>query len=455
VVRGHNTLWSVQLLVAVGARDRPALDARTRAASTLFARWQAELRTLCFEQRAGWTAMRPAATGQATPGPRRLIDTSALAASVPHPVGDPRPVPGVLTGIDPRSGCPLLTDRFGLHNPNRLVVGTSGAGKSYAAKLEVLRSLVGQQRVVVVDPEGEFGPLADLTGGLTLTVGEEPAGLDPVGLATRPRLASAEGVAMLTSWATALLGAPLSSVDVALLDRSLTVLRSDHAGSAATVSELLDVVADLANYPPFAGSDLPARLAPAAAGSLADIFAPNPDLADPPPLVVFDLRSVTARIRPAVMACVLAWAWTATIAASSSERPEASTSTRANRLVVIDEAHLLLDDPPAASLLAQFARRARKYQVGLDVVTQRLSDFLDHPAGEAVLANTASKLLLGCENHERAAVSAGLGLTAAETALLTPGHAGQGLLITPTHRGPIRIVAHPAEHALAATGPRR
>jgi type IV secretory pathway VirB4 component len=221
------------------------------------------------------------------------------------------------------------------------------------------------------------------------------------------------------------------------------VLRAD-IGHRATMGDLLGVLADVEAHPPFTGADLAARLSPAASGSLAQLFAANPDLDDPPPLVVFDLRSVPARARPAVMACVLAWTW-----------DRATTGAVATpRLLVVDEAHLLLDDPAAADLLAQFARRARKYHLGVDVVTQRLADFLGNPAGQAVLANTATKLLLGCEDHDRAAVASGLGLTDAEAALLRAGRRGHGLLLTPTLRAAVRIVAHPAEHELASTGPR-
>jgi hypothetical protein len=337
----------------------------------------------------------------------------------------------------------LRVDRFGLHNPARLVVGTSGAGKSYATKLEVCRWRVRGAEAVVVDPEGEFTRLGDVLQGLVLAVGEEPAGLDPVGLATRPGLAAAEGLAVLASVAAALLGGTLSAVDLALLDRALMVLRAD-VGHRATMSDLLDVLADISAHPPFTGADLAARLSPAASGSLAQLFAANPELDDPPPLVVFDFRSVPARARPAVMACVLAWTW-----------DRATTGAVATpRLLVVDEAHLLLDDPAAADLLAQFARRARKYHLGVDVVTQRLADFLGNPAGQAVLANTATKLLLGCEDHDRAAVATGLGLTDAEADLLRAGRRGHGLLLTPTLRAAVRIVAHPAEHELASAGPR-
>lgn len=444
---GSTRLVRVQLLFALLAGDEEALlvaDARLRAQ---LGAHLAAADTLRYQQQPAWAACAPG--GAALRWPWRLLDAASAAASIPLPVGPTGCDRGVLAGRDALSGAPVLLDRFAASNPTRLVVGTSGAGKSYAAKLELLRQLARGVQAVVVDPEGEFGALAQVTGGLCLAVGDEPAGLDPVGLATRPSLAASEGLAVLASWAAALLGTTLSSVDLALLDRALGVLRADRtaAGSALvgpSAGDLLAVVAELSAFPPFTGADLAARLAPAAGGTLAALFAPNPDLAHPPALVVFDLRSVPDRARPAVMSCVLSWAWSQTVGAQVAHQ----------RLVVIDEAHLLLDDPPAAQLLAQLARRARKYGVALEVVTQRLSDFLAHPAGQAVLANAATKLLLGCEDHERAAIVAGLGLTDTEARLLRPGQRGAGLLVSAGLRTPVQIVAAAAEHALAATGPR-
>jgi hypothetical protein len=438
---GTTRLLHTQVLLALAAEDQAALEEREQQVLSVLAGQLAEVRAVRFQQQPGWGACLPGGSGLRWPW--RLLDATSVAASIPLPVGPDEPGRGVLAGVDPTCGAPLLTDRYAAHNPTRLVVGTSGAGKSYAAKLELIRQLVAGVRVVVVDPEGEFGQLADTLGGVCLAVGDEPAGLDPVGLACRPALAPAEGLSVLASWAAALLGGPLSAVDLALLDRALAVLRADR-DSAPTPSDLLAVIAEIAAHPPFHGADLAARLAPAAGGTLAELFAPNPDLADPPPLVVFDLRSVPDRARPAVMACVLTWAWSQTVSAPVAQR----------QLIVLDEAHLLLDDPPAAKLLAQFARRARKYGVALEVITQRLSDFLGHPAGEAVLANAATKLLLGCEDHERTAIAAGLGLTEPEAALLRPDQRGSGLLLTPTVRTPVQVVAGPAEHLLASGGPR-
>jgi Helicase HerA, central domain len=444
VALGSTRLVSVQVLFGVTAESTAGLDVAEHDVRRALAPHVAEVQVLSWQQVPGWAAL--AVGGQALAWPWRLVDAGSAAATIPHPVGPPagEPTGGTLVGRDPSSGVPLVVDRFALHNPNRLVVGTSGAGKSYATKLELLRQLAAGTRAVVIDPEGEFGPLADVVQGLTLAVGEETAGLDPVGLACSPSLPATEGMAVLAGWAAALLGEPLSSVDLALLDRALGVLRADRRAMGSSAIELLSVVADIANHRPFTGSDLAARLDPAASGSIAGLFAPNPDLADLPALVVFDLRAVPARVRPAVMSCVLTRAWAQTVGAPTGQR----------QLVVLDEAHLLLEDPAAADLLAQFARRARKYGVALDVVTQRLSDFLTHPAGEAVLANTSTKLLLGCEDRERVAIATGLGLTAPEAELLRAGRRGSGLLLTPTLRSPVDIVADDAEHILAGSGPR-
>ncbi|HVB27793.1 MAG TPA: hypothetical protein VNE21_07770, partial [Mycobacteriales bacterium] len=457
LARGRTTLLHVQVLCGLAAADVDELDVLTAAAHGYLAGRLATARPVRFDHGPGWRALALGAEPLRTPW--RCVDAATAAATLPHPVGPTGTGRGVLVGMDPSCGAPLLVDRFAVHNPTRLVVGTSGAGKSYAVKLEVARQRAAGVPVSVVDPEGEFGMLGRVLGGCTLEVGEEPCGLDPVGLACLPALSCAEGLAVLATWAGALLGAALSPTELALLDRALGVLRagvgeglspggsSPGAASpgAPSVADLLALIGDVAAHPPFLGSDLSMRLAPAASGSLAGLFAPNPELAHPPDLVVFDLRAVATRVRPAVMACVLAWAWTQAQAAGRSRR----------RLVVVDEAHLLLDDPGAAELLAQFARRARKYGLGLDVVTQRLGDFLGHPHGEAVLANAATKLVLGCEDHERAAVAAGLGLTAAESALLRPGVPGRGLLLTPELRTAVQVVAAPEEQVLAASGPRQ
>jgi type IV secretory pathway VirB4 component len=291
---------------------------------------------------------------------------------------------------------------------------------------------------VVVDPEGEFGPALDGRSDTVVVTPGGDGGCDPVGTACAPGVTAAEGLWLLTSVATALSGGALSAGDLGLLDAALTRVREV---GPATMEGLCAAVGDAARTGLFGASDLAARLAPASCGAIGSLFAANAPLADTPPVVVFDCREVPARARPAVMAAVLGWAWVR----ARTEEPT---------LLVIDEAHLLLTDPGAADLLAQFARRARKYGVALDVVTQRLSDFLACEPGKAVLANAASMLLLGCADHERSAAQAMLGLSAAEAALLVPGQPGLGLAVCGERRVPVQVRARPDELAVASCRPR-
>jgi hypothetical protein len=443
LARAETGLAFVQVLVAAAAPDQTALAAAVRRVRAVVAGRCARLRTPWFAQREAWAAAGPDGRPLGRPpGPDwRLVDTAVAAATIPVPVmpvgGDDD---GVLAGLHAGSDVAVRVDRFAARNANRIVAGTSGAGKSYAAKLEVLRWAAAGARVVVVDPEGEFGPVAAAAGGVALAVGEEPAGLDPVGVLSDTGGRGAAALSLLAGVLSALLGSPLTTDDLALLDQAC---RSLADRSDPTLPDLVDALAAVAGEGARSSRpDLSARLRPVVAGTVGTLFAGRP----PAPLlspVVYDLRAVPDRMRAAVTACVLARTWTDAL--------DRATDT----LLVVDEAHLLLADDAAATLLAGFTRRARKYRLGLELVTQRLSDFLADTSGQAIVANAAHLLLLGCEPHERQTVADGLSLTAAQTDRLQPDRIGAGLLLTPAGRIPVRVVATDREHAVAASGPRR
>jgi hypothetical protein len=444
LARGSTALLRAQLLVGLVAGDQAALAAAAAALDRTLAAQLATARLLRFEQEPGWAALRPG--GAALTTPWRVLDAAALAAAVPLPVTAAVGAAlsadsGLTVGRDVDTGEPVRLDRFALANPARLVLGASGAGKSFAAKLEVQRWLARGDAAVVVDPEGEFGPALAGAGraALVLRLGSDGDGLDPVGTACAGDLAAGEALALLASVTGALLGQPLDAAELGLLDAALSRLRA--ADTPAGPGELLAALTRLAAAAPWTGNPLPARLAPAMAGTLGSLLAANPALAEPPPLVVVDGRDVPEAVRPAVTAAALGWAWT-------------RLRHRRRTLVVVDEAHLLLADPAAAALLGQLARRARKYGLALELLSQQVSDLTGCPAGQAVLANAASALLLGCGPTEQAAAAAVFGLAPAETALLGPGRPGRGLLIAGAAHLPVQVEAEAGELTAAAQGPR-
>ncbi|MHB8339562.1 MAG: VirB4 family type IV secretion system protein [Mycobacteriales bacterium] len=487
LVSAGTRLLHAQVLLALVAQSPAELDRFTALARERLAALGATVREATLAHAPAWAACRPGAAGLAgLAGSWRLLDAPAVAATLPWPPGPtaldltPARAGGaegmaVLAGVDPATGTPLSIDRFGLHNPGRVVLGTSGAGKSFAAKVELLRWLTAGATATVIDPEGEFSALVGAQGGVVLAPGRDGTGLDPAHLAADPDLVPGEGLALLASWAGALLAASPSAVDLALLDHALAALRERRAnGAEVRLAQLLDRLAELTTHPPFVGSDLPARLAVAGGASGAAVFAHTSaldeiDSAGGPSVVSVELTALPARLRPAVTSCVLAWAWgrarrrvaalNSTGAGDASQRPVgrgaspwAGAPVRP-QLLVVDEAHLLLDDAGAVELLTGVARRARKHGVALEVVTQRLADFLAHPAGATVLATTATRVLLGCEDHDRAALVDALGLSPTEARWLVPGHPGRGLIATPAGRFALQVVASPTEAALAGTSP--
>ena len=124
----------------------------------------------------------------------------------------------------------------------------------------------------------------------------------------------------------------------------------------------------------------------------------------------------------------------------------------ARRLVVVDEAWLLMRDGEGARFLFRMAKAARKRNAGLTVVTQDAGDVLGTDLGQAVVANAATQILLRQAPQAIDAVGDAFGLTAGERRLLLAARRGQGLLIAGTQRTGFEAVASHAEHQLASTG---
>jgi type IV secretory pathway VirB4 component len=123
------------------------------------------------------------------------------------------------------------------------------------------------------------------------------------------------------------------------------------------------------------------------------------------------------------------------------------------RLVVVDEAWLLMRDGEGARFLFRMAKAARKRNAGLTVVTQDAADVLGTDLGRAVVANAATQILLRQASQAIDAVGDAFGLTAGKRRLLLAARRGQGLLIAGAHRTSFEAVASDAEDRLASTDP--
>ena len=475
LARGAAKLFRVGLYMTVHARSEDELphactQVKAAAASTLL-----DLAPVTWRQLAGWTTTLPLATDSLRM--LRTMDTDALAAAFPFASPDlPSPLPGdppsgggVLYGINPASNGIVWWDRWAQENHNTVVLARSGAGKSYFVKLEVLRSLYTGVQVSVIDPEDEYLRLAAAVDGAVVRLGAPGVKINPLDLPTgdtRPDVLTRRGL-FLHTFVSVLLGEQPAPAERAALDRAILGcyrtfgITPDPATHHRPAPLLRDLTSTLDADPDPAAQTLAARLAPWVIGSFKDLFDAATTHQPDGHLVVWSLRHLPDELRTVGTLLALDHIWrhidqpttaTATTAGdlSANSRPEDRPVAR--RLVVVDEAWLLMRDGEGARFLFRMAKAARKRNAGLTVVTQDAGDVLGTDLGQAVVANAATQILLRQAPQAIDAVGDAFGLTAGEKRLLLAARRGQGLLIAGTQRTGFEAVASHAEHQLASTG---
>lgn len=456
VATGSSKLHEAGVYVTVHGRTVAELrqtvaGVRSAAASVLL-----DVQPATFRHQLGYLSTLP--LGVDALGMRRVFDTAALAAAFPLASGDLAvPAPGVvprvdavLYGVNTSSGGVLMWNRWEQDNHNQVVLARSGAGKSYLVKVEVLRSLYQGVQVSVIDPEDEYALLAEHVGGTVLRLGADGVRLNPFDLPAGSREATVLRDHQLALHAVirVMAGVVLPPEERAALDRAITGVYAaagishDPASWGRPVPLLRDLAAVLQADPQAAGGRLAARLAPWVSGAYKDLFDGPTTTVPAGHLVVWSLRFLPDELRTVGTMLALHHIWGGVDAAADGRR----------RLVVVDEAWLLMRDAEGARFLVRMAKAARKRRAGLTVATQDAADLLDSELGLAVVGNAATQILMRQSTQAIDAVSEAFGLTDGEARLLLAAQRGEGLLVAGRSRVPFRSLASAGEHRLAVTG---
>ncbi|MEH0985886.1 VirB4 family type IV secretion system protein [Micromonospora sp. CPCC 205556] len=458
LARGVAKLFRVGLYLTVHARTEEELleacaQVKAAAASTLI-----EVQPATWRQLAGWTTTLPLATDSLQM--RRTMDTAALAAAFPLASADlPAPLPGdppaeggILYGVNPDSAGIVWWDRWAQENHNSVVLARSGAGKSYFVKLEILRNLYQQVQVAVIDPEDEYRRLAEAVGGAVVRLGVAGVKVNPFDLPTgdtRPDVLTRRGL-FLHTFIAVLLGQQPPPAERAALDRAILAvyraagITADPATHHRPAPLLRDLTGRLHADDDSAARQLAARLAPWVDGSFADLFDGPSTTRPDGHLVVWSLRHLPDELRTAGTLLALDAIW---------RQVDAPGRLAGRRLVVVDEAWLLMRDGEGARFLFRMSKAARKRHAGLTVITQDVADVLGTELGHAVVANAATQVLLKQAPQAIDAIGDAFGLTAGERRLLLAARVGTGLLISGTNRTSFEAIASEAEHRLCTTRP--
>ncbi|MHB8340608.1 MAG: VirB4 family type IV secretion system protein [Mycobacteriales bacterium] len=454
LARGDGRLFRVGLYLTVHASNVQALDAECARLRALTASVLLDAKPVTFRSLAGWVTTLPVGLDQLRM--HRTLDTDALAAAFPftstnlttHPSSEAGDSGGVLYGVTAAGAGIVRWDRFAQDNHNSVILARSGAGKSYLAKLEALRSLYTGVHVAVVDPEDEYARLAAAVGGSYLHLGSPGVRLNPFDLAPGPDALTRRCLFLHTLIAV-LLGGPLDPATAAALDRALLAayaavgITADPRTHARPAPLLTDLSATLAADADPAGRELGLRLAPYVTGSHRGLFDGPTSTRPAGHLLVFSLRDLPEELKTVGTLLTLDAVW----------HQITNPNDRRRRLVIVDEAWLLMRDPAGAKFLYRMAKSARKHWAGLTVVTQDAADLLGCDLGQAVVANAATQILLRQAPQTIDTLTDAFGLSDGERGFLLTARQGEGLLAAGTDRVAFHALASPAEHALVTTNP--
>ncbi len=471
VARGEGKLYRLGLYLAVHARDAQELAAEVAAVRSLAASLLLDAKPASYRSVQGWLTCLPLGLDQLAM--RRMFDTAALSAAFPFTSPDlPAPDPisleapaGVLYGYNLGSQGLVHWDRFALggqlHNHNAVILGRSGAGKSYLVKLEALRNLYRGVEVAVIDPEDEYRRLCQAVGGTYLRLGADGVRINPFDLPvhTRPdgrRAATRDALVrrslFLHTVLAVLLGGEPSGAERAVLDRAITGTYQ-RAGITADprtwgrpapiLPDLRDTLHGLADHGDAVAGGLAQRLHPYTDGAFAGPFTGPTTTRPEGHLTVFSLRDLAEELKPIGTLLTLDTIW----------RRVTNPAIRRPRLVVVDEGWLLMTQPAGADFLFRLAKSARKHWAGLTVATQDAADLLGSDLGRAVVANAATQILLRQAPQAIEEITGTFHLSAGERQFLLSAERGQGLLSAGTQRVAFQTIASPFEHELVTTSP--
>ncbi|MFH1966741.1 MAG: DUF87 domain-containing protein, partial [Patescibacteria group bacterium] len=295
------------------------------------------------------------------------FDTQSLSASFPFMSSDLTDNKGILYGINRHNNSLILFDRFSMENANAVVFAKSGSGKSYAVKLEVLRSLMQDTEVIIIDPEKEYKYLAETVGGTFVDISiSSPHHLNPFDLPIpgqdeKPADILRNSVINLVGLLRIMLSG-LTPEEDAIIDKALTETYATKDITPESDFSKIDppLMQDL--YTVLKGmtgtESLVTRLEKFISGSYASLFNQPTNIELDKKLVVFSIRDMEKELQPLAMYIILRYIW------------NIIRSERKKRMMVVDEAWVMMQNEDAASFLFGIAKRCRKYYLGLTTITQ-------------------------------------------------------------------------------------
>ena len=452
--QGTEKFFRFGLYMTIYAADDSALNELSKNIEAILEAQLVFTKPAVLRMDQGFVATRPLAMD--TLDIANNLNTSPLSTTFPFVSSDLSSNDGVLYGINRHNNSLVLFDRFKMENANMVVFAKSGAGKSYTIKLEVLRAMMFGTNVIIIDPENEYKHLCETVGGTFMSIAlNSQAHLNPFDLPKMSKEnADDEGVlrshiANLIGLLHLMLGAVTPEED-SILDRAIretyairditemTNYSTLTATSFPTMADLYEVLRNLEG-----AESLAARLERYTEGVFGGFLNNQTNISMDKQLIVFNIRDLENELRPIAMYVVLQYIW------------NEMRSDMRKRMVVVDEAWIMMQNEDAAAFLFGIAKRCRKYYTGLTTITQDIADFMSSRYGKPIVTNSSMQLLLKQSPASVDLIAETFYLTDHEKFLLLESNVGEGIFFAGTKHVAIKVIASYSEDQIITTDPRQ
>jgi conjugal transfer ATP-binding protein TraC len=381
------------------------------------------------------------------------MNSSPIASSFPFISSELTSDKGILYGINRHNNSLILFNRFSLPNANSVVFATSGAGKSYAIKLEVLRSLMMGTDVIVIDPEHEYKHLSEAVGGTYVNISlSSDAKINPfdlpraIGGEAKPKDIIRSSVITLKGLVRLMIG-DLNHDEDSLVDRALleTYAKKDITPDsdlsnieAPTLTDFQQILDGMEG-----GHELSLRLKKYSEGTFAGLLNNLTNVEMDNQMVSFSVRDLEDELRPMAIYTIVNYIWN--VVRSETKK----------RVLVIDEAWWMMQNEDSAKFIFALVKRCRKYYLGVTTITQDVNDFLTSPYGQAIVTNSSLQILLRQSPASIDLVQKTFMLTEGEKYLLLECGLGEGIFFAGNKHVAIKVVASYSEDQLITSDPQQ
>jgi len=448
LIQGTEKFFKYALYITIFEDSIEKLNEAEEQILSLFEAKMVYIRPALFQQEAGINSTLP--LGEDKLLVTNSMNTAPLSTTFPFVSSNLSSNKGILYGINRHNNSLIIFDRFSMENGNMVIFGKAGGGKSYAVKVEILRSLMFGADIIVIDPENEYQHLAETVDGSYLKISLtskhhiNPFDISPPGPDETTEEIIRSKIMDLVGLLRVALG-KLTPEENSILDKALNEVyaskditpQSDLKNITPPLLEDLQTI--LENME--GGESIAKRLQRYTKGSFAGFLNQPTNIDVNRNLVVFGIRDMEDELRPVAMYLVLQYIW------------NLIRSQLKKRIMIVDEAWWMMKHEAGASFLHGIAKRCRKYWLGLTTITQDIPDFMSSPYGKPIVTNSSIQLLFKQSPATIDVVQKTFNLTDEEKYLLLQADVGEGIFFAGLKHAAIKVVASYTEDQIVTSSP--